>query len=155
MASTRRKQRRVPGDFLRVPLEKGWHTYSRVLHEPLLAFYDARTNRDLEPTEIASRPILFKVWVMNHAIGAGRWSRIGNLPLEPELHEEPTFFKQDSLDPSSFRLYRSGRDTPATREQCAGLERAAVWEPEHVEERLRDHYAGRPNKWLGSLSLRG
>lgn len=26
-----------------------------------------------------------------------------------------------------------------------------VWSPEHVEDRLRDHFAGRPNKWEESL----
>jgi hypothetical protein len=28
-----------------------------------------------------------------------------------------------------------------------------VWEPEHVEERIRDHYAGRANRWAESLRI--
>ena len=39
----------------------------------------------------------------------------------------------------------------AIAEECVGLERAAVWEPEHVEDRLRDHFAGRSNRWVESL----
>jgi len=35
-----------------------------------------------------------------------------------------------------------------------GLERAAVWGPSHVEDRLRDHYAGRKNKWVESLRIK-
>ena len=35
------------------------------------------------------------------------------------------------------------------------LFRLAVWEPAHVEDRLRDHYAGAPNKWVESLRPRG
>ena len=31
---------------------------------------------------------------------------------------------------------------------------AAVWDPQHVEDRLRDHFAGLPNKWVQSLALR-
>jgi hypothetical protein len=28
-----------------------------------------------------------------------------------------------------------------------------VWAAEHVEDRLRDHYAGRPNQWVESLRI--
>lgn len=46
-----------------------------------------------------------------------------------------------------------GEDS-ATRAQCAGLERSAVWDAEHVEDRLRDRRAGRLNKWAESLALK-
>jgi hypothetical protein len=32
---------------------------------------------------------------------------------------------------------------------------AVVWEAVHIAERLRDHYAGRPNPHLESMKLRG
>jgi hypothetical protein len=34
------------------------------------------------------------------------------------------------------------------------LERVAVWDPAHVEERIRDHYAGRPNAHLAYMKVR-
>ena len=60
---------------------------------------------------------------------------------------------QNHLNHSELSLYIAGEVRPATREQCLGLERAAVWEPENIESRLADHYAGRPNAWADSLRL--
>jgi hypothetical protein len=65
-------------------------------------------------------------------------------------------FIQNTLDPSKFSLYdpNTGEMTPATKEQCIGLECAAVWEAEHVVDRINDHYAGRKNKWLEQLEIK-
>lgn len=148
-----RRQRRTPGDFVRIPLQDGNHTYGRVLEEPLVAFYDAMTTVDLDLGSLASRPILFRLCVQNSAITRGRWPVIGSTPLTPDLVRPPVFFRQDAIDPALFFLHHlDGHETPASRQQCIGLERAAVWDPEHVEDRLHDHYLGRPNKWLQSLA---
>jgi len=77
--------------------------------------------------------------------------------LSPESRTEPFFYKQDAIT-GRLALYHStfastNWERPASREECAGLEAAAVWEPEHVEDRLRDHFAGRPNKWVESLRI--
>jgi len=147
------RQRRKSGDIVKVPIDSNWHTYARVLNEPLIAFYDARTNRDLSPEEIVTRPILFTLWVMNRAITSGRWKRVAHISPDPALLKEPAFFKQDTLNPLSYSIYRAGQEIQATKEECRGLERAAVWDAEHVEDRLRDHYLGQPNKWVESLKL--
>ena len=43
------------------------------------------------------------------------------------------------------RVYHCGIEWPASPSEIEGLECAAMWEPHHVEERLRDHFAGIPN----------
>jgi hypothetical protein len=153
MGKTKRIRRRA-GDIVRIPLNDGFHSYARVLDEPLVAFYNIKTKRNLSPQEIVGLPLLFRVWVMNHAITSGRWPIIGNYPLTPSESEPPKLFKQDGLKPSSFSIYVQGTERPATKAECVGLERAAVWDPEHVEDRLRDFYAGRPNKWVESLKIK-
>ncbi|MEI7895193.1 MAG: hypothetical protein WCI05_19005, partial [Myxococcales bacterium] len=55
----------------------------------------------------------------------------------------------------NLSLYRAGTERPATREACVGLERAAVWSAEHVESRLSDQLAQRPNKWAEQAHLKG
>lgn len=62
---------------------------------------------------------------------------------------------QDIIDPSQFSIYNpnNGEIIRATKEECSGLERSAVWEPEHVEDRLIDHFENRPNKWVESLKI--
>ena len=98
------------------------------------------------------RPILFYVAVMNRAIKEKRWTVEGHSPLEEGLQSPPRFI-QDALNKKKFEIYEHGRIRPATRQECLGLEREAVWEPEHVEDRIRDHYAGRPNKWVELLKI--
>ncbi|HEY0158466.1 MAG TPA: hypothetical protein VGF28_14380 [Thermoanaerobaculia bacterium] len=90
---------------------------------------------------------------MNRAITSGRWKVLGHVPLDEPLQREPAFFKQDPLS-GELTLYRSGTEYPASAEECQELERAAVWDPEHVEDRLRDHFDGRSNRWVESLRAR-
>jgi hypothetical protein len=144
--------KRTVGDIVKIPLGDGWQCYARVLPEAALAFYDSRNNRDLPIEKVIERPVLFVVPVMHHAIKGGRWPVIGHIPLDDQVKSPPRFI-QDPLDKNIFRIYENGKMRPATREECVGLERAAVWEPEHVEDRLRDHYAGRKNKWFESLKM--
>ena len=64
--------------------------------------------------------------------------------------------KQDILDPTHIAIYMSdspGLDSeeeeiPATWEEIQGLENVMVWSSSHLEDRLRDHFAGRPCKWV-------
>ena len=148
-------QKRVAGDVVRIDLGDGFHTYSRVLEKTLFAFYDGRVNDDIPVDQILALPILFTVPVMKHSVERGRWVVVGSAPLEDSLLNPPLFFMQDILRKDQFQIYeKGGAIRPATKEECLGLERAAVWDPTHVEDRLRDHYAGRENKWAESLKIK-
>ncbi len=154
-AEKKKKVRLLEGQVLRIDLNDGTHAYARVLEEPLVAFYDELYRGNQEPPieEIVTLPIAFKIWVMNYAITKGIWSVIGRVPLALDLKEAPRFFKQDAMN-GQLAIYQSipelapHYERPATYEECLGLEVAAVWDPHHVEERLRDYFAGRPNKWV-------
>jgi hypothetical protein len=127
------------------------------LEEPLFAFFDYCVDAVAVPTinEITSKPILFRIWIMNHAVTRGRWSVIGHAPVPDKLLDSPWFFKEDPISGKlSLTQLGAGDEIPATLAQCKALECAAVWDPEHVEDRLRDHFAGRPNKWVESLRVR-
>lgn len=78
---------------------------------------------------------------------------IGHAPLETELKATPWFFRQDVIS-KVLSLYQDGIERPATREECEGLERAAVWSAEHIENRLDDHLEGRTNKWIEALKIK-
>ena len=79
---------------------------------------------------------------------------IGHEPLEGGDAHLPLKFIQDPIDETRFSIYENGAIPAATREQCRGLERASIWEPEHVEDRLRAHYAGNVNHIVELLKLR-
>lgn len=151
------KVRRREGDILKIALSDGRYSYAQVAAEPLIVFFDRAHEDEHTPEEISRLPVLFRLWVANHAVARGRWKVIGRGQLTPENQQEPFFYKQDAMTGrlalyhSSFSATNWGRE--ANLSECKGLEAAAVWEPEHVEDRLRDHYTGQPNEWVESLSI--
>jgi hypothetical protein len=140
------------GDVVEINLGKGTHSYAWVFKFPLVSFFGKRTKGHLQVEDVVRQPILFTLWVMKYALTSGRWRVVGNVPPGKGLRK-PQFFKQDSIS-GKLSIYGDDGDAPATKKQCAGLEQAAVWEPQHVEDRLRDHYAGKPNLWVESLRIK-
>jgi hypothetical protein len=149
-----KKQERRVGDVVRIGLDDSHHGYARVLPEASFAVYDYYGAEDLSLAELTKLPILFRVAVMDWAVKKGRWTSIGNAPLEPSLLALPPKFIQDKVNKGKFSIYENGQIRPASKEECLGLESAAVWDPSHVEDRVRDHYAGRSNKWVESLKIK-
>jgi hypothetical protein len=121
-----------------------------------MAFFDARSTSDLRIEEIVGRPVLFRLAVHKSAYADGRWPKVGSAPVPEGLLGGVPRFMQDAIT-GRLSISEDGGVTsrPATFDECRDLERLAVWEPEHVEDRLRDHYAGVPNKWVESLRPRG
>jgi Immunity protein 26 len=136
----------TPGTFVRVPLADGSFGYGRILGRPYAAFYNYRTTEpssDLD--EIAAKPVLFTQAV--RLSGSDRWTNIGRRKLEDETAKPAVFYMQDLADFRKCTIFDSeGRERPATPEECIGLEKASVWDPHHVEQRLLDTFMGRPNE---------
>jgi hypothetical protein len=135
-----------------VPLGKRWHAYAWTLPEADFAFFDLRASSDVPVEEVVRHSIAFRVAVHKSAWTDGRWVRVGKVDPPAELLAPVPTFIRDPLN-GQLSIYRLGDIRRATRAECVGLERCAVWDPEHVEDRLRDHFAGRPNKWVQSLAL--
>ena len=134
-------QRWAVGAKLEVPLSDGTVVPAMMLQFPEIAFFHPS-----DPSQV-----LFRVWVHKSAWAQGRWRKTAKASLPADLQGEVPRFKQDPLS-GSLSIYLEGKERAATMFDCEGLERAAVWDPSHVEERLRDHLAGKPNKWVQSLS---
>jgi hypothetical protein len=146
------RQRRVVGAVLKVQLDTRWHAYAWTLPEVDFALFDLRTEVDIPVAVVVTHPIAFRVGVNSLAYSNGRWLRVGKVtPPAEVLAPVPTFI-QDPIN-GQLSIYLLGNIRPATQEECIGLERCAVWSPEHVEERLRDHFAGHGNNWVESLAV--
>lgn len=155
-----KRSQRVEGSVVNIDLGDGNRTYARVLREPLIEFFDLNTPNDLEIEKILEAPVLFRINVMNEAVESGRWPIVGSSPLSPQEASRVEYFcKQDSIS-GNLSIYwedaTSGvsHERPATFEECTALEPVAVWDANHVEDRLRDHFRGVPNKWVESLRPR-
>lgn len=152
-----RRMKRVVGDVLKIDFGDGTHSYAQVSTDPLIIFFDCRTSEDLSVEEVAFLPVAFRLWVHNKDIEKGNWGRIGNAPVRAELLIQPLMFKQDPISGrlahhhNSFEATNYERD--ARLSECRGLECAAVWEARHVEDRLRDHFAGVENKWVRCMAI--
>jgi hypothetical protein len=148
-----KKTPRTVGDILKIDLKNGKYGFARVLPSILCAFYDIQTEVAPNIDYIISRPVLFKIWVMDYSKNAD-WQVIGNRALEPNLKIIPLFCKQDIIS-KKLSIHRDdGNDIPATLAECEGLEIAAVWSACHIEDRLRDHFAGQKNKWVESIKIK-
>jgi hypothetical protein len=146
-----KRQKRTVGAVVKIPFNGKWFTYGQILDDAEVVIFDARTDCELSMDEITNQPIICRVAVSNHAITKGRWLKVGKYPISEELKKPIPKYIQDILQPDRFEIYCDGMIRPSTREECIGLERAAVWEPEHVEERIRDHYSGKQNRWTDIL----
>ena len=153
--SNRKIKRRV-GDVVAVPISEGRRSFAIVLDEPTIAFFDILTTNDRTPSpgDMLNSRELFRLWVMNHAIERGTWPVVSHTRVPPHMLTPQPFFKQDPISGKLSITTNGADEEPASRAQCLGLERAAVWDPRHIVDRLEDHFSGRENKWLESLRLK-
>lgn len=143
------------GNVLAVPLTEDWFGFAWVL-DSVVAFFDLRSRaRDFPPAdEIVRSPIAFRLWVMKNAVTSGRWPRVGHVPVPEHVLERPWFFKQDAINGRIYKTLTGAEEVPASADEIAGLECAAAWSAEHVEERLRAHFEGRPSIFVESMKVK-
>ncbi len=151
-----KKQKEIPGGFIKIKFDDLFHTYARILNYHDIALYDYKTDIDVNDiTEIVKRPIIYKMMVNEGGIKHGRWPIIGILPLEKEL-ENSKYYLEEIGQPTLCKIFENGDvryNVP--RAEAVGLAVGAMWDPVHVEEFLRDYYAGRENVHLKSLDVLG
>ena len=157
MTETKKRARRRVGDILKIDLGGNLHAYAQVATDPIIVFFDGVHEADVPFENVSTWPVAFRLAVMTYAVKSGVWPVVGFQPLSSANAVEPTFFKQDAI---SGRLYlhhstfaETNWERPAQLSECQGLERAAVWDPGHVVDRLRDRHAGRPNSWAESMKI--
>lgn len=153
-----KRQRITEGAILEINIENDCYVYAQILLKGLgYAFFDYRSKQHLTALdELLKCEILFIVMVYNDVVTQGKWIKVGKLPIRQDLLVQPMKFIQDSTNPDKFELYNpnTGEIVNATKAECVGLERASVWEANHVEDRIRDYYLGVPNVWVEQLKIK-
>ena len=139
---------------MRIPIDETYHTYGRIISEVVYAFYDCKTALEITDLEMIEKaPVIFKVPVHNSAIRRGKWEVIGTMELPAELKEPVPFFIQEISKPEICWIDIDGIRKKATPSDYIGLERLAVWEYEHIEERLLHYYANVPDPNTEALKV--
>jgi len=134
---TERRQQWTKGAVVMISLGDESFAFGQMLEFPEYAFFDLRRSSDtpLKPEDVVTNSVLFRLWVMARAHSKGRWPKIGLAPIAPELRKKVLRFNQDPLKPSSiFLTYDGVSGSPCAAEECTRYERAAVWDPDHVED---------------------
>lgn len=152
------KQRITEGAILEILIENDYYVYAQILTKGLgYAFFDYKSTQKLTDfTVLEKAKVLFIVMVYNEIINKGRWLKVGKLPIREDLVELPMKYIRDTQNPEKFELYNpnNGKIVPATKQQAMGLERTSVWAAEHLEERIRDYYEGKPNIWVEKMKIK-
>lgn len=152
-----KRQRITIGSILEINIEGKYYVYAQILGKAAYAFFDYKSSEKLTDfSNLQKTPILFIIAVYNDVITSGYWPKVGKIEIRENLRVQPMQFIQDPIKPDNFSLYNpnSGEIVPTTRDKIKGLERAAVWEASHVEERIRDYYSGVPNIWVEQLKAK-
>ena len=103
-----------------------------------------------------NRAVIFKLWVMDSAATSGRWPVVDEVDLATvSAVDGAVFFRQDRIS-GKISAYDAITNSESSHsfEEADRLECAAVWSPEHIEDRLHDHLNGIPNKWWASTRPR-
>lgn len=146
-----KRQKITIGSILEIYVNEEYYVYAQILGKAGYAFFDYKTTDKLKDLKILlGRPILFITSVYDDVITQGYWLKVGAIEVREDLQVQPMQFIQDALDQDSFELYNpnTGEILPAIKEEIKGLERAAVWEASHIEDRIRDHHNGESCIWL-------
>lgn len=144
----------TPGAVLKVPAGADDFAYGVMLSEfPFMAFYDKKTTFDEGGK--ASEPPMFIVLVAQVAYSKGGWGKaVRKLPIDA-LPPIPRMFWQDPMNKYDCKIVEpDDRRLTATPADCVGLEPEAIWAAEHIESRIADTYAGRPNIYAESLRVK-
>jgi hypothetical protein len=146
-------QKRKVGSILQINLGNSQHSYAQLITEGAIAVFMIMTGKDLDVETIVRLPVLFTVLVHKDAITKGIWKVIGKEKVRADMKEIPPMFIQEIINKDKFKICQNGKIREASREECEGLEACAVWESNHVEDRIRDHFAGRKNVWVEQLRI--
>lgn len=152
-----KRQRRAPGAIVEIPVAEGLWAYAQLGESPVVAVLDGVFSTRPDLNQIMELPIAFKCCVFSRAVTKGYWIKIGKMDPRPDVLVEDYAFIQDPIT-GELSLYHSefsenGWRKPALLSECIGLERAAVWEASHVEDRIEALHKGTECQWAKSLEI--
>ena len=149
----RRYFRKKIGMVFRIPLnENNAYAYGQVATETRNIFFDHQDveNQWTSIENILQKPVIFVATVDRYVLKEGLWEVLGVWLVDPKNQEYPETVGYDTLKQTYF-FWRNNPEkgkvdqVPCSLEDIEGHEFLASYGHGSVEQRLRDHFDGRPN----------
>lgn len=140
------RKRVKPGDVFQIPLPDGRYAYGRVYDDASVGIYSRITEDPLLPP-IGSRDFLFIVGIYSDILQKEHWKIIGHDAFAPdESSWPPPYFVRDMIS-GKYQIYHKGLFRAAEPGEVRGLEEAAVYDSDHIIDRiLAERATGRPQR---------
>ena len=148
--TTNRKQKVVVGGVFEIQIDNEYFVYGQILPHSECAIFDYKSVKPLVDVGLLNKAqLMFVVGFYNYIIRDRIWPVVGKLPIREDLQSPPPYYIYDKAT-NKFNLYdnKTGLTKPATKEEVKGLECAAVWDANHIVDRIRSHYLNVPCVWL-------
>lgn len=145
-----------PGDVFAFPTEGRNHGYCQWLPHDV-RFFATSTAEELSLDAILALPVAFRIWVFSDTPSRYDWRKVGTAPVPKDCEHPRVYVKQDPITKkiTAYRDELESRDElPATADEIAHCETAAVWAHPHIVERLLTVLAGVPSKVVESLRVK-
>jgi hypothetical protein len=129
------KNKPVPGTVIQIALPTGKFAYGRLYKDASIGVYKEISSTPGQPP-IGSRAFQFNVGAYDDVFTSTKSSIVGNDPFtRGEDPWPPPRCIVDSIS-GQYSIYHRGEIKSAFPEECQGMEIAAVWELEHIIDRI-------------------
>jgi hypothetical protein len=144
MAATKLRTKRVRpkvGDIFQIPLPDGRFAYGKVFWDASVGIYRKIFNEPTEPP--IGTKFAFIVGLYDDILKSGAWPIVGHEPFPSgeDIWPPPAYI--EDIISGEYSIYHKGEIRPSTKEECRGLEEAAVWDAHHVVDRIMGVGKGR------------
>jgi len=122
------------GDIFQIPLPNGCFAYGKVFRDASVGIYEAIFDA---PTQLPIKSsFAFIVGLYDDILKSGAWPVVGHEPFTSTEEEwPPPHFIKDVIS-GDYSLYHKGVIRPSSETECRGLEQAAVWDVDHIIDRI-------------------
>ena len=122
------------GDIFQIPLPNDRFAYGKVFRDASVGIYD-QVFSSAQQLPIESS-FAFIIGLYDNILKSGTWPIIGHEPFESQEAEWPPPSCVKDVISGDYSIYHKGQMRPSTEAECQGLEAAAVWDSNHVVDRI-------------------
>ncbi|MDP4147334.1 MAG: Imm26 family immunity protein [Bacillota bacterium] len=133
MIGRRRRQLKL-GDVYAIPLANGKYAYGRSFKDACIAIYKHIGDNiyDIPKTE----EYQFTVGIYKDVLQSGQWLIVDSRPFKDDDEAWPPPMCTIDMISGRYSIYHKGQFRASSKSECDGLEQAAVWEAEHIVDRI-------------------